>query len=141
LKAFLDTLVLVAAFWGDHPDHASSLALFIEMRRKTGACGIHSLAEVYAVMTALPVRPLLAPEQVYLFVEQIPERLMVIALEESDYLKTVRDLAERRFASGRIYDALLLACARKSRAETVYTWNLKHFRQIAPDLADRIRTP
>jgi predicted nucleic acid-binding protein len=141
LKAFLDTSVLVAAFWGDHPDHEASLALFIEMRRKTGACGIHSLAEVYAVMTALPVRPLLAPEQVYLFVEQIPERLMVIALEESDYLKTVRDLAERRFASGRIYDALLLACARKSRVETIYTWNLKHFRQLAPDLADRIRTP
>jgi predicted nucleic acid-binding protein len=141
LKAFLDTSVLVAAFWGDHPDHDSSLALFVEMRRQTGACGAHSLAEVYAVMTALPVRPLLAPEQVCLFVEQILERLTVIALEQTDYIKTIRQLAERRLASGRIYDALLLAGARKSKAETIYTWNLKHFRQLAPDLAERIRTP
>jgi predicted nucleic acid-binding protein len=141
LKAFLDTSVLVAAFWGDHPDHDSSLALFTKMRPQTGACGIHSLAEVYAVMTALPVRPLLAAEQVYLFVEQIPERLTIIALQQTDYLKTIRELADRRLASGRIYDALLLACARKSRAETIYTWNLKHFRQLAPDLTDRIRTP
>jgi predicted nucleic acid-binding protein len=111
------------------------------MRRQTGACGIHSLAEVYAVMTALPVRPSLAAEQVYLFVEQIPERLTVVTLQQSDYLKAIRELAERRLANGRVYDALLLACARKSKAETIYTWNLKHFRQLAPDLADRIRTP
>jgi predicted nucleic acid-binding protein len=141
LKAFLDTSVLVAAFWGDHPDHDASLDLFSKLRPQSGACGIHSLAEVYSVMTALPVRPLLAAEQVYLFVEQIPARLTVIALQQDDYLKTIRELAERRLASGRIYDALLLACARKSRAQTIYTWNLKHFRQLAPGIADRIRTP
>jgi predicted nucleic acid-binding protein len=141
LKAFVDTSVLVAAFWGDHPDHNASLDVFTKMRPQIGACGIHSLAEVYSVMTALPVRPLLAPEQVYLFVEQIPERLTVIALQPADYLKTIRELAERRLASGRVYDALLLACARKSKAETIYTWNLKHFQQLAPDLANRVRTP
>jgi predicted nucleic acid-binding protein len=141
LKNFLDTSVLVAAFWGDHTDHDSSLRLFVEMRRETDACGIHSLAEVYAVMTALPVRPALASEQVYLFIEQIPRRLTPITLQQTDYLKTIRQLAERRLASGQVYDALLLACARKSKAETIYTWNLEHLRQIAPDLADRIHTP
>jgi predicted nucleic acid-binding protein len=91
------------------------------MRQQTGACGIHSLAEVYAVMTTLPVRPSLAPEQVCLFVEQIPGRLAIIALQQADYLKAIRELADKRLASGRVYDALLLACARKSKAETIYT--------------------
>jgi predicted nucleic acid-binding protein len=40
-----------------------------------------------------------------------------------------------------IFDALLLACARKSHAERIYTWNEKHFRMVAPDLADRITNP
>ncbi|MCL5745178.1 MAG: twitching motility protein PilT, partial [Acidobacteria bacterium] len=75
MNAFLDTSVLVAAFWGDHTDHESSLRLFSEAKPDTAACGIHSLAEVYATMSALPVRPLLAPEQVCLLVEQIPEHL------------------------------------------------------------------
>jgi predicted nucleic acid-binding protein len=74
-------------------------------------------------------------------VEEIPQRLATIVLQQNDYLKIVRDLADRCLASGQIYDALLLACARKAKAEKIYTWNLKHFRQLAPDLANRIRTP
>jgi predicted nucleic acid-binding protein len=132
---------MVAAFWGDHVHHDSSLQIFAKMSRETGACAVHSLAEIYATMTALPVRPLLAPEQVFLFVEQIPERLTTIALQHAEYLSTIRDLADRRLASGRVYDALVLACARKCRAETIYTWNLKHFRQLAPGVAGSIRTP
>jgi predicted nucleic acid-binding protein len=92
-------------------------------------------------MTALPVRPPLAPEQAFLFVQQIAERLTVISLEETEYLGTIRAAADRRLGSGRVYDALLLACARKCGAEIIYTWNLKQFRQFAPDLADRMRTP
>jgi predicted nucleic acid-binding protein len=141
VKAFLDTSVIVAAFWGDHADHDASLRVFAGADRQTGACGIHSLAEVYATMTALPVRPVLATEQVFLFVQQIAQRLTPVVLKEAEYLETIRELAERRLSSGRVYDGLLLACARKSRAETIYTWDLKHFRQLAPDLADRIRTP
>jgi predicted nucleic acid-binding protein len=44
-------------------------------------------------------------------------------------------------ASGKICDALLLACAVKSEAQVIYTWNLKHFQSIAPHLADRIQDP
>jgi predicted nucleic acid-binding protein len=141
VKIFLDTSVMVAAFWGDHRDHDASLRVFAQATPATAACGIHSLAEVYATMTALPVRPLLAPEQVFLFVQQITERLTPIALEASEYLETIRKLSERQISSGQIYDALLLACARKSEAAVIYTWDVKHFRKIAPDLAERIQTP
>jgi len=91
-------------------------------------------------MTALPVRPQLSPEQVFIFVEQIVDRLKTISLDESEFLRTIHEFAEGH-ASGSVYDALLLACARKADARVIYTWNLKHFRRIAPDLADRIRTP
>ena len=132
---------MIAAFWGDHRDHEASLRVFAEAKRETAACGVHSLAEVYATMTALPVRPLLAPEQVFLFVQQIAERLTPVVLEAAEYLQTMRELADRQLSSGQVYDALLLACARKSGAATIYTWNVKHFRRIAPDLAEHIQTP
>jgi predicted nucleic acid-binding protein len=41
----------------------------------------------------------------------------------------------------RIYDALLLACARKSGADVIYTFNSRHFIRVAPDLTDRIQAP
>jgi predicted nucleic acid-binding protein len=56
-------------------------------------------------------------------------------------LNAVQDTAERGLTSGKIYDALLLACAAKSNAQVIYTWNLKHFRAIAPHLAERLQNP
>jgi hypothetical protein len=50
-------------------------------------------------------------------------------------------VAGRGFTGGRVYDALLLSCAPKAKAQTIYTWNAKHFQAIAPELAGRIRTP
>jgi hypothetical protein len=40
-----------------------------------------------------------------------------------------------------IYDALLIVCARKWSAGRIVTWNLRHFRALASDIADRIIEP
>ncbi len=68
-------------------------------------------------------------------------RMRLIALTSEEYLRTVRETARNGHSGGMVYDALLIACARKSKSEHIYTWNLKDFRAIAPDLADRIITP
>jgi predicted nucleic acid-binding protein len=141
VSEFFDTSVLIAAFWGGHPDHEASVKRLGSADRKQSYCGIHTLAEVYAGMTALPVRPMIPPEQALLFVREIRERLTPIVLDENEYFATIEQAAERGFTSGRIYDALLLRCAAKAKARTIYTWNLKHFRDVAPELASRIRTP
>ncbi len=141
MKRFFDTSVLVASFWGDHQHHAASLKLFAPAAPKEAACSQHMLAELFAVLSSLPVRPQIAPEQAALFIEEVRERLTPVALSAEEYYETIRSAAERGIAGGRIYDALLLQCARKCNAETIYTWNLKHFQAIAPDLAKRMRTP
>ena len=92
-------------------------------------------------MTALPVRPMIPPEQALLFVREVRDRLTPIGLDEKEYFAAIEKAGERGFTSGRIYDALLLSCAAKAKAQTIYTWNLKHFREIAPELANRMRTP
>jgi predicted nucleic acid-binding protein len=141
MKEFFDTSVLVAAFWGGHRDHAASVKLLGAANKKQSACAMHTLAEVYAAMTALPIRPILPPEQVMLFVQEVRDRLTLVPLDESEYFETIQQAANAGFTSGRVYDALLLRCAVKVKAQTVYTWNLKHFQTIAPGLAARIRTP
>lgn len=141
MKEFFDTSVLVAAFWGNHVHHLSSATRLGAASKKQSACGMHSLAEVYAVMTALPVKPMIPPEQAMLFVDDARARLTAVSLTEEEYIETIQKAAERGFTGGRVYDALLLACAAKVKAQTIYTWNVKHFQAIAPDLAPRIHAP
>jgi predicted nucleic acid-binding protein len=141
MKRFFDTSVLVAAFWRGHPSHDSSLDLVSRAERRKAACSLHALAELYATMTALPVREAIQPEQALLFVQQVRDRLTLVSLDEGEYFAAIYRAAERGFASGRIYDALILECASKFKADAVYTWNLKHFRSIAPELALKIQTP
>jgi predicted nucleic acid-binding protein len=141
MKEFFDTSVLIAAFWRGHPDHEASLRLVAAANKKKSACALHTLAEVYAGMTALPVKQLIPPDQALLFVQEVRDRCTVVTLDEDEYYGAIAQAAERGFTSGRIYDALLLRCAAKVKAEVVFTWNLKHFRTIDPRQANRIRTP
>ena len=141
MKEFVDTSVLIAAFWRGHPQHASSLKLVSAANKRKSACAAHTLAEVYATMTALPVKDAIPPDHVLLFVQEVRDRFTIVTLSEDEYYSTIEQAAERGLVSGRIYDALLLRCAAKVKAEAIYTWNIKHFRTINPDMASRIHTP
>ena len=142
MKAFFDSSVLVAAFYQAHVHHEASLAAIATASKKMAFCAAHTLAEVYSVMTRLPVRPRISPEQGLLFVESIRERFSVVALSEKEVFEVIAAAAERGIGGGKIYDALILRCAEKSKAEAIFTWNLDDFRQLAPsELADRIKIP
>lgn len=141
MRAFFDTSVLVASFWGDHVHHEASLKVFAPAAPKDAACSMHTLAEVFAVLSTLPVKPPIAPEQAALFIDEVLARLTTVSLSADEYHETIRAASERGVVGGRIYDALLLQCARKCDAKIIYTWNMKHFQTLAPDLAKRMRTP
>ena len=141
MKEFFDTSLLIGAFWGGHLQHDASLKLVSAAHKRKSACALHTLAEVYVTMTALPVKDVIPPDQAMLFVQEVRERCTVVTLTEDEYYATLERTAELGFTSGRVYDALLLSCAAKVKAETIYTWNLKHFRAIRPALAERMRTP
>ena len=141
MKEFFDTSVLIGAFWRGHLHHQASLKRLSAANKRKSACAMHTLAEVYATMTALPVKDVIPPDQALLFVQEVRDRLTLVTLTEEEYYTTIEQAAALHFTSGRIYDALLLRCAAKVKAETIYTWNLKHFRAIRPALAGRIQTP
>jgi predicted nucleic acid-binding protein len=141
VKQFLDTSVLVPAFREDHPHHEPSFRILETADRSHSYCALHSLAEFYSTITALPLKTPVLPEQALLFINEIRDRLTPIFLEPDEYHAEITRCAAQGISRGRIYDALILRCAAKSKAETIYTWNMKHFQLIAPALAHKLRTP
>jgi predicted nucleic acid-binding protein len=139
---FLDTSVFVAAFWGDHPQHKSSVRLIKMAHKDSAFCAAHTVAEVYSTMTRLPVKPPIPTEQAVLFIRQIRERFSVVALTDEEYFATVERLAERGLAKSYIYDGLIMAAAHKAAADVIYTWDADDFQRVAPpEIVQNIQTP
>src|SRR2546428_12922663 len=101
MKEFFDTSVLIASFWGGHPDHEASLRLVAAANKKKSACALHTLAEIYAGMTALPVKQVIPPDQAVLFVQEVRDRFTIVSLDEDEYYSTIVQAAEQGFSSGR----------------------------------------
>ena len=141
MQFFFDTSVLVPVFVEEHPHHEASLAVFLRSDKKRGSCAAHSLAEVYATLTRLPGKHRASASEAMLFLENMQERLVLIALDAEEYWRAVMHSAESGIVGGMIYEALLAHCALKARAETIFTWNVEHFRRVGPEVAKRIRTP
>jgi hypothetical protein len=76
-----------------------------------------------------------------LFIADIRERLSVIALDGDEYTDLLEKAAAVGIVGGAIYDGILAACALKSGAETIYTWNVRDFGRFDPVVARRVRTP
>jgi predicted nucleic acid-binding protein len=141
MNAFFDTSVLVPVFYGDHVHHQASLDLFIQFDKATGCCGAHSLAEVFSTVTGMPGKHRISGEQAMLFIGSIRERLSVIALNGDEYADALEASAARGVVGGAVYDAMLAHCAIKAQAETIFTWNVRHYAQCGLEVTRRLRTP
>ena len=141
MKAFLDTSVLVATFYGDHEHHPSSIDLFLRYKKPQVCCAAHSLAEVYATLTGMPGKDRVDAATAFLFLTDIHERLTLITLTGAEYFDTIKSVCGLAITSGGVYDALLAQCAIKADADAIYTWNIKHFKRLSPEIAKRVTTP
>ena len=141
MKAFLDTSVLVATFYGDHEHHEASFDLFLRHNRNEACCALHSLAEVYASLTGMPGKDRASADEALLFLGNVRERLTQVTLNDREYMSALEAAGGVGVMGGGIYDALIAQCALKSGAETIYTWNVKHFKRLGADIAKRVTTP
>ncbi len=141
MKAFFDTSVLVPVFYGDHQHHGPSMECFLRFAKKQACCGAHSLAEVYSSLTRMPGTHRISGEQAMLFLSDMRERLTIVSLDKHEYFQAISAASGAGVVGGTIYDALLVHCALKAKAEIIYTWNVKHYGQFGSEAARRVRTP
>ena len=141
MSIFLDTSVLIAAVRTADERYAASNHLVQTCTPGKACCAAHTLAEVYASLTGMRPPNRFRPDQAMLLLDGFRAKLSCVALTADEVQETTRRVSRLGLAGGVIYDALLLACARKMDAEQIYTWNERHFKLVAPDLAERIVTP
>lgn len=137
-----DTSVLVAAVDRRHIHHEASIAIVGLATPTIAYCGAHAIAEVYATLTSNVYQSRLREADVSDVLDSIERTFTVVDLTTADYFAIARKGLMRRMQSGQIYDALHLAAAAKVDVDNIYTWNVKHFRALAPaPLINRVATP
>jgi predicted nucleic acid-binding protein len=102
----------------------------------------HSLAETYAVLTTLPVKPRISPSVARSLVRaNIESSARIIPLSTSDYRTTIMRMAELGLSGGSIYDALIATVAQKVSADRLLTLNADDFYRVWPEGKDIISVP
>jgi len=139
MKYYLDTNIWVAAFIAKHPQHTSSRQLIadcLEQNIEIVTSG-HCLAEVYAVLTKLPVALRLPPEMAVNLIEKnIIDKCRIVDLTHTEYIEIIKDAAQKELVSGAIFDGLHVKAALKAGVNNIYTYNLKDFRRF--DIPEKI---
>ncbi len=141
MRALLDTSVLVAAFIEGHPAHAQALPWLQRAKdhKIEGVVAAHSLVELYAVLTTLPVRPRLSPAAAWrLIQENLLADFEIVTLSKADYQKALQTLAQGQLSGGVVYDALIAYAAEKAHVDHLVTLNPEDFRRAWPAIAGRV---
>ncbi len=143
MKILPDTSVMIPAFLKMHENHSKVMPWVhkILSGEFSGILSSHSLAETYSVLTRMPAPYRLSPEFAWSAIEADLPVFEIVALSEAEILIILRDLSARNIGGGSVYDALIVAVARKAEVDLILTFNINHFSRIAPDLADRIQEP
>jgi predicted nucleic acid-binding protein len=144
MNVLFDTSVLVAAMVEAHPMHERALPWLqrVQAGLDVGIIAAHSIAELYAVLTKLPVRPRISPAVARRLIQQnVLEICRVVSLSEDDYVAILGHLSDTGIVGGATYDALILYAGLKADVDCVVTSNETDFRRIYPDLADKIVAP
>jgi predicted nucleic acid-binding protein len=140
MTEFFDTTALVAAMVEDEKHH-EFCAEALE-NADEGYTSTHSLAECYATLTGGRLGLQLSPADAARLVRQnVHDRLSLVSVTASEYMKLVDAAGPAGARGGAIYDLLLRVCARKCQAQRIYTLNRRHFAALAPDLASLIASP
>jgi predicted nucleic acid-binding protein len=128
-----DTSVIVAALCGWHDHHEVSLAeLERRLRRGEGMIvAAPALVEAYSVLTRLPAPHRLGAEDALAMLEAgFIHRQHVTTLTVAGYLGLLRSAPGAGVSGGRVYDAVIAACATEEKVAVLLTFNDGHFRPL-----------
>lgn len=124
-----DTSVIIAGVLGWHEHHLPALtALQRGFEHARVVVPGPALVETYSVMTRLPSPHRLSPaDALSLLEETFHSAATVPMLSTTELWRFVRALPTAQVAGGRTYDAHILACADKAKADVLWTFNEQDF--------------
>jgi len=135
VKVFFDTSVLVAASEQGHPHYGQALPALrrVTGRKDQGFMSVHSIVEMYAALTRLPVQPRIHPaEAARIITDNILPHFEAVPIGKKDYVEALKLVGNGGWSGATIYGALLMGCAARCGADRIYTFNLADFQLLAP---------
>lgn len=143
MRVAFDTSVLVPALVPVHPHHLAARSWLAAARdaRIEALMTSHAVAELWSVLTRLPLRPRLSPDGARRAVEGLRRIVEVGALEAADYDRALERCAERGLRSGAVFDALHLVAAERNGCSVLLTINTADFVRFALIEGPRITSP
>ena len=144
MKTLFDTSVIIAALVESHPMHGRAFPWLKQAKEKQFELVVasHTLAELYAVLSTLPLKPRISSSVAWrLIKENIESTSRVISLTPAEYSSTIKSMSEMGLIGGTIYDALIAKVAQKAKVERLLTLNINHFRRVWQDEENKIITP
>jgi predicted nucleic acid-binding protein len=97
MKILLDTSVLVAAMVEAHPAHERALPWLQRIKGGTdvGFVAAHSIAELYAILSILPVQPRISSITAnQLIRKNVLDICKIVSLSVQDYTRIIKHLSE-----------------------------------------------
>jgi predicted nucleic acid-binding protein len=143
MKVLFDTSVLVAAFEVSHPRHGVCLPWLQRAQEKKidSYISTHTLAELYSVLTRLPVKPPISPALAQRLLDENLYAFVAIPLAADDYQQAIARMVRLNLPGGGIFDALIAQAALKAEVDLLLTLNPNHFARLGQDLAQRVQVP
>ena len=136
MKILFDTSFIVAALVDTHPMHERAFPWFRRSKAKEFDLIIagHTLAELYAVLSTLPIKPRISPSVTWRLIhENIESTAKIVSLTPIEYISTIRRMSDLGIVGGTVYDALIAKVAQKSKVERLITLNIEHFKRVWPE--------
>jgi predicted nucleic acid-binding protein len=129
-------MVAAVCSWHEHHERASQEIQTRLNRKQPMFTAAPAIIEAYSVLTRFPAPHRISPtEALQLLETNFLENGKLVALGGPAYAALLRSSPNAAVSGGRIYDAVIAACARHAEAEILLTFNEAHFVQFAgPDL-------
>ncbi|MGB3545845.1 MAG: PIN domain-containing protein [Saprospiraceae bacterium] len=143
MKVLFDTSVVVAASLPQHPSYAPCFAQLqaAKVGQVQGYLSTHSLAEIYSVLTRMPSKPRLSPQDVSLLIGHQLQYLEAVSLEPANYRAAIAQMSDLNLPGGGIFDALIAQAALKAGVDRLLTLNSKHFTRLSEAIARLLFVP
>ncbi|NES71205.1 MAG: type II toxin-antitoxin system VapC family toxin [Okeania sp. SIO2D1] len=143
VKALFDTSVLVAALWTNHPKHSACLSRLKKVKSGNiqGIICTHTLAELYSVLTRLPIKPAVSPKLAQQLIRENLAEFEVISLSTEDYQTVINKMVNFNLTGGGIYDGLIAQVVFKVEVDRLLTLNPNHFIRLGEEVAKLVEVP
>jgi predicted nucleic acid-binding protein len=108
MKTLFDTSVIIAALVESHPMHDRAFPWLRQAKANEFEFVVagHTLAELYAVLSTLPIKPRISPLVAHKLIhENIEVSAKIVSLTSVEYSTTIKRLSELGLVGGIVYDA------------------------------------